>query len=457
MKKIKSTDSSTRSKDYKHLWHPFTQFEEWIREEIITIDRARGVYLYDSAGNKYIDGVSSLWCNIHGHNVPGLNNALIKQLNQVAHSTFLGLTHKPGIELAEKLIVIAPKGLTRVFYSDSGSEAVESALKISFQYWQQSGAKFSKKKLFLTLNESYHGDTVGAVSLGSISLFHSVYGPLLFKTIKAPTTYSYRCKKANSLESCAEHCLEEIESIMKRMGNKIAALVIEPTIQGAGGMIIQPDGFVKTLRKLCYKYGILMITDEVATGFGRTGTMFAVEHDKISPDIMVIGKGLTGGYLPLAATLTTEEIFRKFRGDFSRTFFHGHTYTANPLACAVSLANLALFKKNIIIKQLQPKISLFSRLLRDYYDIPIVGEVRQRGFMAGIELVANRSTKEPFDPRIRIGRKVSLEARKFGVIIRSLGDVLVLMPPLVIDSKELLRLAEAVIKAIQTLSSKYQS
>lgn len=437
-----------RSKDYKYLWHPFTLFDEWLKEDILIIDWAQGIYLYDSKGKKYIDGVSSLWSNIHGHNVPELNNAITQQLDKVAHTTFLGLSHEPAINLAEKLISVLPQGLSRVFYSDSGSEAVEAGLKMAFQYWQQSGKRASKKKMFVTLSEAYHGDTIGSVSLGSIQLFHNVYGPLLFKTIKAPTTYAYRCKKATTLDDCGAHCLEEIEAILKKKHDQIAALVIEPLIQGAGGMIIQPKGFVKEIRRLCTKYDVLMIADEVATGFGRTGKMFAVEHENVSPDIIALGKGLTGGYLPLAATITTEEIFKKFRGDFSKTFFHGHTYTANPLACAVASASLELFEKNKVLEKLADKISLFQKLLSSFNEIPIVGQVRQCGLIAGIELVADKASKKPFDPKLRFGRRISIHARKYGIIIRPLGDVLVILPPLAINQTEIVTLVSAVKKSI---------
>lgn len=428
--------------DRKYVWHPFTQTLEWFEEDNLVIERAKGMYLYDTKGRKYLDGVSSLWCNIHGHRVPEIDAAIKRQLNKVAHSTFLGLTHPPAVELAERLVAIAPKGLRRVFYSDNGSTAMEVALKIAFEYWQLKGRR--RKRRFVTLSEAYHGDTIGSVSLGGIDLFRRIFGPLLFDRIKAPTTYAYRCPRAKTLRECGEHCLRDLETILKQRAGEIAAVVIEPRVQGAAGMILQPAGFVRRVRELTRRYGVLMIADEVATGFGRTGTMFASEE----PDILALAKGITGGYLPLAATLTTEEIFETFTGPYDRTFFHGHTYTANPLACAAALASLDLFEKNRVLERLQPKIRLFHDLLKKFYELEHVGEVRACGLMAGIELVRDRGTKEEYTERV--GRRVCLEARRHGVLIRPLGNVVVLMPPLAIEPEQLRALAAATFESIRT-------
>lgn len=433
------------SKDYKaldrkYVWHPFTQTLEWFEEDNLVIERARGMYLYDTRGRRYLDGVSSLWCNVHGHRVPEIDAAIRRQLNKVAHSTFLGLTHPLAVELAERLVSIAPRGLRRVFYSDNGSTAMEVALKIAFQYWQHRGRP--RKKRFVTFSEAYHGDTIGSVSLGGIDLFHRIFQPLLFDCIQAPTTYAYRCPRAKTLRECGEHCLGDLETILKRQADEIAAVVIEPRVQGAAGMIVQPEGFVRRVRELTRKYGVLLIADEVATGFGRTGTMFASEE----PDILALAKGLTGGYLPLAATLVTEEIFETFTGPYERTFFHGHTYTANPLACAAALASLDLFEKKRVLERLQPKIRMFHELLGKLYELEHVGEVRVCGLMAGVELVRNRLTREPFTERI--GRRVCLQARRHGVIIRPLGNVVVLMPPLAIEPDQLRDLVTATFDSI---------
>lgn len=436
-----------RARDRKVLWHPFTQQKLWMDEEFPVIARGKGATLIDADGRKYLDGVSSLWCNIHGHARREINAAMKKQLDLIAHATFLGLTNPPAIELGEKLVEIAPKGLTRVFYSDNGSTAVEVAIKMAFQYWQQNGRPDRTK--FVTLDSGYHGDTMGAVSLGGIELFHGVYKPLLFRTIRGPATYAYRCDRATNLQDCGKHCLEEIEAILKTHSREIAALVIEPLIQGAGGMITQPPGFVKSLRALCDKYDTFLIADEVLTGFGRTGRMFACELEEVTPDFMAISKGLTGGYLPLAATMTTEKVYEGFLGDFKdrRTFYHGHTYTGNPLACAGALAAIALFERDKVLEKARKKIHLFGNLLQDFYSIDEVGDIRPCGLMAGIELVKDPATKEPFPSELRMGHKVTLEARKRGVIVRPLGDTLVLMPPLAITEPELEKLVGAVVDA----------
>ena len=436
-----------RARDRKVLWHPFTQQQLWMDEEFPVITGGKGATLVDADGRKYLDGSSSLWCNIHGHARREINAAMKKQLDRVAHATFLGLTNPPAIELGEKLVGIAPKGLTRVFYSDNGSTAVEVALKMAFQYWHQNGRPDRTK--FVTLDAGYHGDTMGAVSLGGIELFHGVYKPLLFRTIRGPATYAYRCDRASNLEECGKHCLEDLEAILKTHSREIAALVVEPLLQGAGGMITQPPGFVKSLRRLCDKYETFLIADEVLTGFGRTGRMFACELEEVTPDFMAVSKGLTGGYLPLAATLTTEKVYSGFLGDFKdrRTFYHGHTYTGNPLACAAALAAIDLFERDKVLEKTRKKIHLMGNLLQDFYSIDQVGDIRTCGLMAGIELVKDPASKEPFPPERRMGHRVTLEARKRGVIVRPLGDILVLMPPLSITEAELEKLVSVVVES----------
>jgi len=431
-----------KGKDKRYLWHPFTQMKDWMKNDIVIIERAKGNYLYDTQGKRYLDGVSSLWCNVHGHQVKEINEAIRSQLGKVAHSTMLGLSNIPAIELAGELISIAPKGLSRVFYSDSGSSAVEIALKIAFQYWQQakrSALYALRKTKFLTFVNAYHGDTIGSVSLGGLELFHNIYKPLLFETLKVPAPYCYRCPHQLNVQECDIKCLSEIERLIKRHKNDLAAIVIEPLVQGAAGMITQPKGFIRAIRRLCDRYNVLMVADEVATGFGRTGRMFACEHENVTPDIMAVAKGITGGYLPLAATLTTEKVFKAFLGEFkdNKTFFHGHTYTGNPLACSAALANLKIFRREKTLQKLQPKIKLLGKELQKFHRLKNVGDIRQCGFMAGIELVKDRETKEEFPYQARIGHQVILEARKQGVMLRPLGDVIVLMPPLSISIKEL--------------------
>ncbi|HTL47896.1 MAG TPA: adenosylmethionine--8-amino-7-oxononanoate transaminase, partial [Verrucomicrobiae bacterium] len=412
---------SLANKDKRYLWHPFTQMRDWEKEDILIIEKAEGVTLEDTEGKRYLDGVSSLWCNVHGHRVPEIDAAIRDQLDKVAHTTFLGLSNVPAIELAEKLVQIAPEGLTRVFYSDSGSEAVEIALKMAYQYWQQKG-RTSKKK-FVKLSQSYHGDTIGSVSVGGIDLFHEVYGPLLFETYSVPTPYVYRWSESLSPAEVRDACLAELEKILREKHEEIAAFVMEPLMQGAAGMILQPDGYISRARELTKKYNVLLVFDEVATGFGRTGSMFAAEREKVSPDLMTVAKGLTGGYLPLAVTYATEEIYSAFLGKYEefKTFFHGHTYTANPLACRAALASLELFETNNVLENLQPKIRLMAERLKEFAKLPAVGDIRHLGFMAGIELVRDKKTRAPFAWEEKIGIKVTLKAREMGAILRPLG------------------------------------
>jgi adenosylmethionine---8-amino-7-oxononanoate aminotransferase len=413
--------------DHDHLWHPFTQQREWVNEEPLMIEAAEGSELIDTQGRRYLDGVSSLWCNVHGHRHPAIDEAVREQLDRVAHSTMLGLSHPPAAELARRLVEIAPPGLNRVFYSDSGSTAVEVALKMAFQYWQQRGGQHVRKNSFICLDQAYHGDTIGSVSVGGMPLFHSAFEPLLFE--------SHRAEPGN---------VDELARLLAMREEEIAAVVLEPLVQGAAGMITHPPGYLRAVRRLCDRHGVLLICDEVATGFGRTGTMFACEQEGVSPDLLCVAKGLTGGYMPLAATLATERIYEAFLGDYSefKTFFHGHTYTGNPLACAAAIASLELFERERTLVRLQPKIRLLSSWLSQVERMREVAEIRQRGLMVGIDLGEH-------DPELRVGHRVTLEARRRGVIVRPLGDVIVLMPPLSISKADLRRLVQVVAKSIR--------
>ncbi|MFH0807921.1 MAG: adenosylmethionine--8-amino-7-oxononanoate transaminase [Elusimicrobiota bacterium] len=436
--------------DKKYIWHPFTQMQDYEKEKPIIIEEGKGSYIKDTDGKRYLDGVSSLWVNVHGHRKKELDESIRKQLNRVAHSTLLGLGNIPSIELAKKLIEIAPKGLKKVFYSDSGSTAVEIALKMAFQYCQQTGQK--KKTKFISFVNAYHGDTVGSVSVGGMDLFHKIYKPLLFNTIKLNAPYCYKCHLGLNYPNCKLKCVNELENTLKKQHREIAGLIIEPLIQGAAGMLTQPQGYIRKVRELCTKYSVLMLADEVATGFGRTGKMFACEHENISPDIMCVAKSITGGYLPLAATLTTQEIYNGFLGDSSeqKTFFHGHTYTGNPLACAVAIASLELYKKEKLISKLHSKISFLRNELKRFNQLEHAGDIRQQGMMVGIELVKDKTTKKEYGWEEKIGIRVVNEARKHGVILRPLGSVIVLMPPLNISTKELKTLLDATFKSIKT-------
>lgn len=414
--------------DRNHLWHPFTQQQGWAEEEPLVIERGEGCYLVDTDGNRYLDGHSSLWCNVHGHRHPTIDAAIRAQVDRVSHSTMLGLSHPGAAELAARLVAIAPPDLSRVFYSDSGATAAEIALKMAFQYQQQRGD--SRRTSFVHLREGYHGDTIGSVSVGGIDLFHATYGPLLFDT----------------------HMVEPgdaaaMEAVLAAHGEEIAAVILEPLLQGAGGMLVHPRGYLRSVRELCDRYGVLLIADEVAVGFGRTGTMFACEQEEVAPDFLCLAKGITGGYLPLAATLTTEAVYDGFLGaaEEFRTFFHGHTYTGNPLACAAALANLDVFESEHTLERLQPKIALFEKLLAGVEAMDEVTEIRQRGFMAGIDL-------GDWDPALRIGHRVTNEARERGAIVRPLGNTVVLVPPLAISAEELRSLfaitTEAIVAAV---------
>lgn len=434
--------------DRLYLWHPFTQMKEWNETEPIIIVEGRDCFIKDIKGRWYLDGVSSLWVNIHGHNRKEINDAIKAQLDLIAHSTLLGMANIPSILLAERLVNLAPQGLKKVFYSDDGSTAVEVALKMAFQYWVHRGEK--ERTAFVCLRNAYHGDTLGAVSVGGIDIFHSTFKPLLFKTYRAPSTYCYRCELSRTHPECRLSCLEALEEILAKHHREIAALIIEPLIQAAGGMITQPRGYLKGVRELCTKYNVLMIADEVATGFGRTGLMFAVEHEEVIPDIMCLSKGITGGYLPLGVTMATEEIFNAFLGRFEdlKTFFHGHSYTGNQLACAAALASLDIFEKERVLENLQPKIKFLSERLEKIKGLDLVGDVRQCGFIAGIELVKDKRTKEAFGYIDRIGWKVAHEAREQGVFIRPLGNIIVIMPPLSISMENLERFLDIIEESI---------
>lgn len=410
--------------DRRYIWHPFTQQQGWLAEDAPIIESGKGCILTDVDGREYIDGVSSLWCNVHGHRHPVIDQAVKDQLGKVAHSTMLGLSHEPAIALAQRLVEIAPERLTRVFYSDSGSTATEIALKIAHQYQQQSGAPERNK--FLTLTDAYHGDTIGAVSAGGIDLFHATYEPLLFETLKVTAGDADALERAFADEGAA-----------------LAAVIMEPLVQGAAGILVHPTGYLRRMRELCDQYGVLLILDEVATGFGRTGTMFACQQEGVEPDILCVAKGLTGGYLPLAATLTSEPIYESFLGEHHefKTFFHGHTYTGNPLACAAALATLDVFEREETLDHVADLSVLLGELLEPVAALDRVAEVRRRGLMVGIELAG-------FPVEARVGHQVTLAARERGAIIRPLGDTVVLMPPLAISAEQLRQLVAITAESI---------
>ncbi len=422
------------------VWYPFTQMQEFADHSPLKIVRAKGCWLEDEEGNRYLDGISSLWANVHGHRHPVIDRAVQEQLERVAHTTMLGLSHAGGIELGRRLVELVPAGLSRVFYSDSGAAAVEIALKMAYQYWQLRGEK--KRYRFLKLSEAYHGDTIGAVSLGGMDVFHERFDRLLFDTIKVPTPHLYRHPfPVDNEKEVVERYFRLSRELIEKYAGECCGFVVEPLIQGAAGMLVQPPGYLRFIRDLTRKQGMLLILDEVAVGFGRTGKMFASEWEDVSPDLLCLGKGITGGYLPLAATMATEEIFSAFLGDFRemKTFFHGHTYTGNPLACAAALASLDVFagEKTLDPTVFGPRAERYSRGMAELAQLDHVGSVRYRGLMGGVELVRNKKTKESYPLEKRMGYRVNLEARRKGVMLRPLGDVIVLMPPLAVSLEEL--------------------
>jgi adenosylmethionine-8-amino-7-oxononanoate aminotransferase len=434
--------------DHTYLWHPFTQMQDWLSDEPCIISRTDGNCLIDIHGRKYLDGVSSLWCNVHGHRKRELDDAIRAQLERISHSTFLGLSHVPGIQLAEKLVAIAPKGLRRVFYSDSGATAVEIALKMAVQYWQLKGEH--QRTQIASLAASYHGDTVGSMSMGYSETFHRFHKSLLFPVLRITPPHVFRYYQQMSEGDALTAAVKEADEKLAAAQNNLAALIVEPLMQGAAGMWAQPVEYVQALHNLCRRYGILFVLDEVATAFGRTGKMFACEHAGVAPDLFCLAKGITGGYLPLAATLATEEIFAAFLGEYQefKAFFHGHTYTGNPLGCAVAIANLEVFEHENTIERLQPRIGELTSRLEEFSRLSHVSDVRQWGYMVGIELVEDKEKRKSYLSEKRIGHKIILEARKRNVMIRPLGDVIVLMPPLSINDDELTSLIDIVYDSI---------
>ncbi len=427
-------------RDQRSLWHPFSQQSDWADGRPLTIERGEGNYLIDTEGNRYLDAISSMWVNMHGHDHPTIRRHIHEQLDRLAHSTLLGLSSPPSIELAEKLVALAPGELSRVFFSDNGSTAIEIALKMAFQFWQQSpDASDRRRTRFVALEDAYHGDTLGAVSVGGIEAFHEVFKPLTFDVLRARNANCYRCPYGKTYPACDIHCLESLEGLLDEYGDEVAAVVAEPLLQAPGGMLLLPDGWLERVRELCDRHGTLLILDEVATGFGRTGRMFACEHEGVAPDLMALAKGLTGGYLPLAATLATERIYEGFLAPVAdrRQFFHGHSYTGNALGCAAALGSLQVFEDENVLERVRANATYLERKLEELRGLPAVGDIRQRGLMVGIELVRDRDTREPFDPADRVGHLVCMAARKYGVILRPLGDVIVLMPPLSISADEL--------------------
>jgi adenosylmethionine---8-amino-7-oxononanoate aminotransferase len=422
-------------RDHAHLWHPFTQMQEWLAAEPLVVEAADGNYLIGSDGRRYLDGVSSLWCNIHGHRVPAIDAAIRAQLDRVAHTTLLGLASPPSAELAARLAALAPAGLTRVFYSDAGATAVEIALKLALQYWRLRG---ERRPRFVALVDGYHGDTLGAMSVGFSEPFHRFYEPLL-PVERVPAPYSIERTTGAAPSAALDQALSSLDRTLGQYRGEVAAVVLEPLMQGAAGMWPQPVAYLPAVRELTRRHGTLLVCDEVATGFGRTGRMFACDHTATAPDLLTLGKGLTGGYLPLAATLATEEIFSAFLGPYDgyTAFFHGHTFTGNALACAAALASLDLLNEDVLARVRAHADRLAAALAAQVRPLAHVAEIRQRGLMIGIELMRDPDRREGYVPAERIGHRTILAARRRGVALRPLGDVVILMPPLSITAGEI--------------------
>ena len=457
-------DLHTWDKDF--VWHAFTQMAEY---EPLLIERGEGVYLFDTDGNRYIDGSASMWCNVHGHRHPRLDAAIANQLSKVAHTTNLGLSNPTTVHLAQRLAEITPTGLEKVFFSSDGSSATEAALKIAFQYWHQSGIEGGNlsphstlhRTKFVSLGEAYHGDTLGAIGVGGVDRFTSIFSPLTFEAIRVPgpgMTASMSSTgdggpriDASSQHTTAAATLSELENLFKNQGDEIAALIMEPLIQAAGGILVHPPGFLRAVRELTQQFNILLILDEIAVGFGRTGTMFACEQEDVSPDILCLGKGLTAGYLPMAATITTAAIWNQFLGSHKdgRAFYHGHTFGGNPLAAAVALESLALFEDEQVLQKLPRRIQQLQDHVARISKLPHVGGTRQCGLVAGIDLVADKDSRCPYPWEDKMGTVACMAARQHGALLRQLGDTVVIMPPLSISSSELGDLLHAAETAIR--------
>ncbi len=444
--------SEIEAKNKQYVWHPFTQMKGWLENPQTVIVEACGNKIIDTQGREYYDGVSSLWVNIHGHRKTEIDQAIICQLGKIAHSTMLGLANIPATQLAEELVKITPAGLNKVFFSDDGSTAAEVAIKMAFQYWQHKD--LAKKRKFVALDQAYHGDTLGTVSVGGIDLFHRTFKPLLFEPLHIPAPSCYHCQLAAGPEACGMACAAALEKVLAESQEEIAAIIIEPLVQAAAGMLMSPPGYLGKVRDLAKRYNVLLIADEVATGWGRTGKMFACEHEGVSPDLMILSKGITGGYLPLATTLTTDEIYNEFLGEIAekRTFYHGHSYTGNQLACAAAMANIKIFREEKVIEGLAPKVKAIDDKLAAIRRLKHVGDARQRGMIVGIELMQDKTAKIPYPWEQTIGAIVCMKAREYGLFIRPVGDVVVFMPPLSTSVADISQMIDIIYKSIEEVT-----
>jgi len=431
------------------VWHPYTQMKDWPKFDIIS--RGKGMWLYSKNGDALMDGVASMWCNVWGHSKKELTNSIIKQTRRLQHSSLFNLTNDKAESLAAKLIKLAPE-MYRVFYSDDGSTAMEISSKMALQYWHNIGE--TKKTKFVSLENGYHGDTTGTMSLGYVPSFFSKFKPMLFSVLRTPTPNKYRIPQGYSFDDYQEFCLEKIEQIFSK-NNNIAGFVMESGAQIAGGVVIYPKGFQKKISKLCKKNNVLFILDEIATGFGRLGSMIEYQNQESIPDIASFGKMLSGGYLPLAATLASKKIYDSFLGEYKemKHFFHGHTFTGNPVACATAITNLSLYKKYNLISKIKKRTIQIQSYIKEISNLDLVGDVRHKGMLMGIELVSDKNTKTPLSTQKRLPHKMFNEAKKYGIYQRTLGNIVMIIPPLAISEKELDFLLDGTIKTIKKISS----
>lgn len=447
-----------RELDLRHAWHPFTPFDEWLdpASEPVFIESGRGAVLTDREGRDYLDGNSSIWTNLHGHGHPRITGAIKAQLDRIAHSSYLGLAHEPGARLAAELCRRMGFDPGRAFFSDDGSTAVEAALKLAIQYFHQNGAP--ERTGFVRVGGGYHGDTLGAVSVGRNEAFHRAYAPLLFPTEEVSSPACYRCPynqatpetaDARTYAKCHRECVAEVAAVLKRSGAETAAFVIEPRVQGAAGMTMHPEGYLAAVAPLVREAGALLIADEVLTGFGRTGTMLASEKEGVAPDFVALAKGLTGGYLPMGATLVREKIADGFRGGLERTFFHGHSYTGNQLGCAAALANLETFDAERTLETISARAETLRKASQVFWTLPNAGDVRQEGFILAVELVRDRATREPFPASDRLAHRIGEEARRNGLLTRGLGATLFLLPPYCASDAQVEKMVEILFRAAQ--------
>ncbi|MBI5816589.1 MAG: adenosylmethionine--8-amino-7-oxononanoate transaminase [Nitrospinae bacterium] len=446
---------SYEDRDKKHAWHPFTQMKGWLRGPVTVIESGDGLILRDIEGNEYLDGFSSYWCNVHGHGEPQIKRAVVKQLGRIAHSTFLGLSNVPAVDLAEKLAEITPEGLDRVFYSDNGSTAVEVAVKMSYQYWKHVEPSGGRNK-FLALGSAYHGDTVGAMAVGGIDQYHSTFRELLMEVDFAPAPYCYRCPLGEKRETCGLRCAGEVERKLADGAQNYAAMIMEPLVMCPAGIITMPEGYLARVAGAARRHNVLFIADEVAVGFGRTGRMFACDHEKVAADIMCMSKSISGGLLPFAATMASSKVFDAFLGGYSeqKTFFHGHTYTANQLGCAAALTNIQLIQERDIPGQAAAKGDFLGEKLARFRNLPHVGDIRRRGLIAGIELVRGKQTKEQYPWEEMVGVKVCAEAKRRGLLVRPLGNVIPLFPAPIATEAQLERMADILYETIAEVTGR---